>query len=53
MNAIKQLGHNAIRWVDSEAESINGLDAESKSSDGRKVNWQRIIPFFAVHEQAV
>ena len=54
MNAIKQLGHNVIRWFDSEAESINDLDADNRSvkvadRDGRDVNWQRIIPFFAVH----
>mgnify|MGYP000713528681 CR=1 FL=1 len=54
MNAIKRLGHNVIRWFDSEAESINGLGAEQVNdvTDTRKVNWQRIIPFFAVHPKS-
>ena len=49
MNAIKRLGHNAIRWIDSEAESFNDSDLKSKGANARNVNWQRIIPFFAVH----
>ena len=49
MKALKQLGHNAIRWIDSEAEPIKGSEATLKKTDGRQVNWQRIIPFFAVH----
>jgi stearoyl-CoA desaturase (delta-9 desaturase) len=52
MNALKQFGYNVIRWVDSEAEPKNSLVNAEGSSDQinmRKVNWQRVIPFLAVH----
>jgi stearoyl-CoA desaturase (delta-9 desaturase) len=49
MKFLKQLGHNAIRWIDSEAESTTVPDTNSKKVNGRQVNWQRVIPFFAVH----
>jgi len=59
MNALKQLGNNALRWFDSEAESTETVSIRTTSTEedealvnkttNRKVNWQRIIPFFAVH----
>ena len=53
MNTTKRFIYNAIRWIDSEAESSSdsGLikNNELSSTAKNQVNWQRIIPFFAVH----
>jgi stearoyl-CoA desaturase (delta-9 desaturase) len=49
MKLLRQLGNNAVRWIDSEAEPTSSPDSNSKSIDGKKVNWQRVIPFFLVH----
>lgn len=59
MKVLKQLGYNAIRWIDSEAVTIPAInvdinDRASRHSAGddsslKHVNWQRIVPFFAVH----
>jgi stearoyl-CoA desaturase (delta-9 desaturase) len=49
MKLLRQLGNNAVRWIDSEAEPTSSSDINSKNIDGKKVNWQRVIPFFLVH----
>jgi stearoyl-CoA desaturase (delta-9 desaturase) len=53
MNTTKRFIYNAIRWIDSESESSNDSDLiknnELSSTAKNQVNWQRIIPFFAVH----
>lgn len=47
MNTLHKVAYNIVRWFDSEAQPA--AEAEVSGQQARTVNWQRVIPFVAVH----
>lgn len=47
MNTLHKIAFNIVRWFDSEAQPV--ADSGAVVLQGRSVNWQRVIPFVAVH----
>jgi len=50
MKSLRKFSYNIVRWFDSEAAAYDGNEnIQGDPQNSRSVNWQRIIPFFAVH----